>query len=63
MNTIETIIRIAAQSVDKLRKCDVYRVLENADTAGVRSQMAAYIQVHRPDLAEEVDECVAEIVG
>lgn len=56
---METRIKIAADSVAKLRTTDVFRVLqENKD---VLSLLAAYIVKHRPDLKDEVQESLDEI--
>ena len=56
----EMAIRIAADNVAKLRKQDVFRVLEQVPHAQL-AKVAAYIKTKRDDLAQEVTECVAEI--
>lgn len=58
---LEGLIKIAADSIYKLRKDDVYRVLDqNADS---REDLAAYISQKRPDLAQEVEEVMREEFG
>lgn len=56
---MENLIKISADSIETLRKSDVFRVLEQNDS-DVRCELAAYISAKRPDLAEEVDDCVSE---
>lgn len=53
-------IKIAADSIDKLRSIDVYRVLDSVDSDG-RPALAAYIKGNRPDLADEVDDSLADL--
>jgi hypothetical protein len=58
----EKLIKIAADSVETLRKSDVYRVLaeqslSDSDILG----LARYISEKRPDLIAEVNECLADI--
>jgi hypothetical protein len=52
-------IQIAADSISALRASDVHRVLEGASQH--RRKVANYIQKHRPDLTDEVNECLTEI--
>lgn len=52
-------IMIAADSIQSLRCCDVYRVLEQ-NAASIRNALAAFISGARPDLAEEVADIMAE---
>lgn len=52
-------ITIAADSIEKLRKVDVERVLTQGNLD--RDAMAAYIKTKRPDLAGEVDDVMSEI--
>jgi hypothetical protein len=59
---MEKYILIAADSVTTLRKVDVLRVLEN-NRPEVRVELAQYIADKRPDLAQEVDEVMAEELG
>src|SRR2546422_1250885 len=59
---MEKYILIAADSVTTLRKVDVLRVLENIRPE-VRVELAQYIADKRPDLAQEVDEVMAEELG
>lgn len=59
-NEMEYAIKIAADSLDQLRKSDVYRVLtENPEN--IRAALATYIKNGRPDLAQEVDEVLQEL--
>lgn len=53
-------IMIAADSIESLRHQDVYRVLEWADKSA-RAALAQYIKTERPDLAEEVGDCVESL--
>ena len=55
-------IRIAADSIDELRRPDVYRVLDTYGGAE-REAVAAYITKPRPELAEEVDECLRDLAA
>lgn len=56
---MEHLILIAADNIETLRVCDVYRVLDhNIDEL---TNLANYITNARPDLAGEVAECVADI--
>lgn len=55
----ENMVKISADSVGKLRRCDVFRVLEwSMDRVG----LAGYIIANRPDLKEEVEEVLSELV-
>lgn len=58
---MESRITIAADSIDKLRKVDVERVLSQGNLD--KNRMAEYIKLKRPDLAAEVDDVMAEIGG
>lgn len=53
-------ITIAADSVEEIRRCDVFRVLEWCP-AGERAELAGWITGERPDLAGEVAECMADL--
>ena len=57
---MESLIKIAADSIQTLRKSDVFRVLEQNDVA-IREKLANYISTNRPDLVEEVNECLADL--
>ena len=65
MSRIENAIKISADDVSKLRGCDVYRVL----TQGVgyditlRNEVVTYLNVQRPDLNDEVQECLSDIIA
>ena len=62
-------IQIAADSVAKLRWVDVWRVLESCPLSsitnpnGTARKVAAYIKKNRPDLAEEVDAYLKEVLA
>ncbi len=56
---MENLIKIAADSIQALRKSDVFRVLEQ-NNSDIRGELAAYISTSRPDLAEEVEDCMTE---
>lgn len=59
-NQIEAAIKIASDSVQTLRACDVFRVLEQ-NGADIRNSIASYISLARPDLADEVSESIADL--
>lgn len=59
---MEHLIKISADSLQKLRRIDVFRVIEWAPDAK-RAELARYITAGRPDLAAEVAACVAEVEG
>lgn len=48
-------IKAAADSIEKLRKADVYRVLVESNPKSIQGRLAAWIKAKRPDLADEVD--------
>lgn len=52
-------ISVAADDISRLRKPDVYRVMELACS---KSGIAKYIKRHRPDLESEVDEALLELM-
>lgn len=56
----EMLIQSAADSVSKLRRSDVDRVLEESP-AKHRAGLAAYIKQNRPDLADEVDDVLSDL--
>ena len=53
-------ILIASDSVQQLRKCDVFRVLSEAPD-DTRQSLARYIAEARPDLTIEAVECLEEM--
>lgn len=56
------LITIAADTVAKLRKPDVFRVVENAYYAFKGAKVfSAWLAEQRPDLAQEVADCLAEV--
>jgi hypothetical protein len=50
-------IKIAADSVLTLRRCDVYRVLDTAPLDHL-ADMAGYLIQHRVDLHREIEDCL-----
>jgi hypothetical protein len=52
---IPALITIAADSIDELRGCDVYRVISRAP-ARHRQAVADYINFHRDDMVDKVEE-------
>lgn len=55
---LEVFIKVAADSIAQLRKVDVLRVLISN---GMRQkQLARYICAKRPDLEQEVKECMRD---
>ncbi len=62
MSDMNNLIKIAGNSVQELRRSDVFRILEqNAEEQ--RSALAAFITKERPDLADEVTDCLVELEG
>ena len=67
MTPQEQAIRISADSVEQLRKIDVYRVLDSCPRVsrhnpnGTAKEVALYIVQHRPELRQEVIDCMAEM--
>jgi hypothetical protein len=57
----EFLIRIAADSIGQLRRCDVFRVLDWAPP-GRMMALARWIAAKRPDLKAEVAHCQADIL-
>lgn len=57
---MEKYIKVAADSIETLRKVDVYRVLVESNRREFQRGIAEYIKAKRPDLAEEVDTVLAE---
>lgn len=57
---LEQLVKIAADSVEKLRKSDVFRVLDECP-AQKRKKLADYISTKRPDLKQEVEESLNDI--
>lgn len=55
-------IQVSADSVEELRRCDVFRVLEWSG-AEHRTTVANYIGAHRPDLAAEIGKVMAELAA
>ena len=60
MRTPQYIVKIAAEDVTRLRKIDVFRVLENRRGEEVQ-KTAHFIRVNRPELSDEVVSCLEDI--
>ena len=56
----ETYIKISADTVEKLREQDVYRLFENLDPSK-SNVLKEFIITQRPDLHEEVTNVIEEI--
>ena len=56
----ENHVKIAADSIQELRRGDVFRLFESAPQ-GRNSQLARYINKHRPDLSGEVHDVLVEL--
>jgi hypothetical protein len=62
MFNVQSAVKVAADDVRSLRRCDVFRVLDWAP-AEHRGAVADHIRAERPDLTDEVAEVLAELVG
>jgi hypothetical protein len=58
---LNMLIQAAADSLAELRKTDVMRVIESAEGSGLLEEMKTKIETERPDLKEEVAECIEEL--
>lgn len=58
---LNMLIQAAADSLEELRECDVMRVIESANNCEVLEEMKTKIETERPDLKEEVAECIEEL--
>lgn len=61
MATYTTILHIAADTTEKLRRCDVYRVVEAAQEIGCLADFCFWLSSERPDLTCEIFECKADV--
>lgn len=52
-------LQVVADSWPELRKCDIYRLLDPWFKEDLDALVAA-IRANRPDLSEEVDDCLEE---
>lgn len=55
-----TLLAIAADSPEQLRRCDVYRVVEAAQDAGMAG-FPAWLEELRPDLVDEIAEATTDL--
>jgi hypothetical protein len=60
MRKPEYIIKIAADDISKLRRVDVFRVLDNCSDEELNAT-AEHIKTNRPDLAIEVTSSLGDI--
>lgn len=62
---IETVLPVVADSWEKLRGCDVYRLLTSThyDSAASLEQACQIIYDERPDLRDEIGDSAVEIAG
>lgn len=60
--TPQYIIQIAADDITRLRRTDVFRVLEGC-TEGELRKTAHFSRVNRPDLADEVDSSLRDLAA
>jgi len=58
---LKMLIMAAADSLEELRKVDVMRVVESANTVGLVGEMKAKFENERPDLVGEFNECLMEV--
>ena len=59
----ENFLKLVADDIEQLRRCDVFRLLSTAadiDAASMRV-MAKYVVQHRDDLIDEVCDVIAEL--
>lgn len=56
----ELYIKVAADSIQQLRRCDVFRLIDGASSGAAATSVANYIIRNRPDLRGEVDDCLNE---
>ena len=69
MTPQEQAIQVAADSIEKLRRFDVWRVLDQCPLSsmtnpkGTTRKVAAYIKRNRPDLADEVNAYIKEVLS
>lgn len=56
----ETFIKIAADSIQALRQCDVYRLLESCPPSCIRI-LIVYLRKHRPEFSSEIHNCQIEL--
>ena len=58
-----TVLLVVSDSLGALRRSDVFRLLELAADfgEGELAAMADFVRCGRPDLAAEVDSCMAEV--
>ena len=57
----ENHLKIAADTIETLRKCDVYRLLNSTRDDDIYI-IAEFITENRPEFADEVAECLADIL-
>lgn len=61
---LDTVLPVVADSWEKLRRCDVYRLLDQIHYTGAESiaRAAQIIAAKRPDLATEASDCASDLM-
>jgi hypothetical protein len=54
----ESILKWSADTPQRLRRGDVFRVIDAANNAGCLAGFKEWLLARRPDLKEEVEECI-----
>lgn len=57
---INAAVSVAADSIEKLRKIDVFRVLSEMKDMGVLAEGIEFLKANRPELSAEIDEILEE---
>jgi hypothetical protein len=57
---IDTLLQVVADSWDRLRSCDLDRLVDVAREAGSINQLLQAVKTHRPDLSLEADKLASE---
>ena len=62
-NCLDIVLPVVADSWDKLRKCDIYRLMDQIHYESKESAFAAaaIIASHRPEFRQEAEDCAAEL--
>lgn len=56
-------VKVAASDVSRLRRPDVFRVLDERPQGVDLNELAGWLVTERPDLVDEVQDCLAELRG
>jgi hypothetical protein len=57
------IVKISADSVEQLRPCDVFRVVDSANEQGVMMAFGDWLRKKRPELTMKVVDAIGEVNG